>query len=501
LDQQAYTKVLELDEFAGVREQLALLVTGVRSAEVLRMQHDGVEEWIEDGTTELGRRLLQAHLDTRSKEEPERDHVEGADGVKRGEVKRIRTRQLESVFGEVQVSRTGYGKEGEASLFPLDAELNLPARKYSHRLQLRVVKGVAESSYDTTIESVVEATGGKVPKLQAEQIAIESADDFEAFYETRQADAAESTADPLIITLDGKGIAMRREGLREATRKAADKELHKYKTRLSKGEKRNRKRMSTVAAVYTVPPHERTAEMIMKLEDKLTAEPRTRDKRLWASLEREPLTVTEEAVQEAVRRDPHKLRPWAALVDGAEQQLKNLRTCLKKYGVSHTVLILDFIHVLEYLWSAAHCFCPEGSEDAEKWVMERALQILKGKASGVAAGIRRSATKRGLSAQKRAAADKCADYLLKYKDMLHYHEYLEQGLPIATGVIEGACRYLIKDRMDVTGARWTLKGAEAVLKLRSVVKSGDLDAYWDFHRAQMHERNHLSRYALDQRAA
>ena len=121
------------------------------------------------------------------------------------------------------------------------------------------------------------------------------------------------------------------------------------------------------------------------------------------------------------------------------------------------------------------------------------MQILKGKASEVAAGMRRAATLRQLSAPERKPVDTCADYLLKYRDMLHYDNYLAQGLPIATGVIEGACRHLVKDRMDITGARWRLNSAEAVLKLRSLHSSGDGDAYWDFHKAQELRRNHSSR--------
>jgi len=304
------------------------------------------------------------------------------------------------------------------------------------------------------------------------------------------------------MSTDGKGVPMRRDSLRDSTRKAAEKEKHKHKTRLSKGEKRNRKRMATVVTVYSVAPHKRTAEMVMGQQEKpKVAEPRARNQRVWASIEREASTVVDEAVQEALRRDPERTRPWAMLIDGAEQQLRNVKGSLKKYGAEHTVLILDFIHVLEYLWEAAHCFYPEGSEEAEQWVLERALKILKGKASDVAAGIRRSATKRKLSKQKRAAADVSANYLLKYKDMLKYDEYMEKGFPIATGAIEGACRYLVKDRMDLTGARWSLQGAEAILKHRSLQKSGDLDAYWAFHKAKMHECIHLSRYASENMAA
>ena len=108
--------------------------------------------------------------------------------------------------------------------------------------------------------------------------------------------------------------------------------------------------------------------------------------------------------------------------------------------------------------------------------------------------MRRSATLRRLSADKRKAVDTCADYLLNYKDMLRYDEYLLEGLPIATGVIEGTCRHLVNDRMDITGARWGLRRAEAILKLRSLHCSKDYEDYWDFYKEQTLRRNHLSQY-------
>jgi hypothetical protein len=363
-------------------------------------------------------------------------------------------------------------------------------------LRRRDAEEVAQNSFDEAVATIGRTTGGKVPKLQAENLAAAVAQDFETFYAHRELTEPEKTDDPLVLTFDGKGVVMKKEALREATKKAAEREKHKMVTRLSRGEKRNRKRMAQVAAVYSIERHVRNAETIMSVNEqtKEPTKPRARNKRVWASVVREAYTVTEEAFQEALRRDPEKNRPWPILIDGHEQQLKNIESCIEKYQLSNTALILDFIHVLEYLWKAAYCFEDEGSQSAENWVRERALKILKGKASDVAAGIRRSATLRRHSDKARKPADICADYLLKYKNMLNYDDYLVQGYPIATGVIEGACRHLIKDRMDVTGARWGLPGAEAVLKLRSLKSSGDLDSYWDYHKAQEYKRNHVSRY-------
>jgi hypothetical protein len=166
----------------------------------------------------------------------------------------------------------------------------------------------------------------------------------------------------------------------------------------------------------------------------------------------------------------------------------------KRRDVEITI-VLDVVHVIEYVWRAAWCFFEKGEAAVEAWVGERLLKILSGRASDVAAGIRRRATLRGLTRAERERADACADYLLTYAKHCRYDAYLADGLPIATGVIEGACRHLVSDRLDITGARWSLTGAEAVLKLRSVRSSGDFDEYWAFHQRQELERLHLSSYA------
>ena len=175
------------------------------------------------------------------------------------------------------------------------------------------------------------------------------------------------------------------------------------------------------------------------------------------------------------------------LLDGAEKQLDIVLNVIFGHRRDVTI-VLDFIHVLEYVWKAAHSFCATGSKEAQQWVCERALKILQGKASAVAQELRQGLSK--LSREKRKAVKKCAEYLEKYEPLLHYHQFLKEGLPTATGVIEGACRHLIKDRMDLTGARWRLKRAEAVLRIRSLRSSRDLDTYWVFHRTQERKRNY-----------
>ncbi len=165
--------------------------------------------------------------------------------------------------------------------------------------------------------------------------------------------------------------------------------------------------------------------------------------------------------------------------------------------LSHRVtvpILIDFVHVLEYVWKAAWSFFDKGDPAAEEWVAAQATKILDGKAGQAAAGIRRRASLFGYSAAERAGADECAAYLTAKAPFLDYPAALAGGWPIATGVIEGACRHLVKDRMDITGARWGLAGAEAILKLRALISNGDFDEYWAFHLRQEHQRVHEARY-------
>jgi hypothetical protein len=344
-----------------------------------------------------------------------------------------------------------------------------------------------------------------VPKRQAEEIVQAAAADFDAFYETRRdtdsppdaAEQAKETGEILVITSDAKGVAMRPEALREGTRKAAESRSPRLEKRLSKGEKRHKRRMAFVASVYTIRALPRTPEDIVRalrpVQDVAVSRPRPEQKRVWASLEKSPEAVLDEAFQEALSRDPKKAKRWVGLIDGNVVQLSDLEVLAEQHEVKLT-LVLDIIHVLEYLWKATWSFHDEGDSTAEEWVTERLLELLHGRASEVARGMRQSATKRELSEEKRKAVDDCADYLLKYKEYLRYDEYLAAGLPIATGVIEGACRHLVQDRLGRTGARWGLNGAEAVLRLRALRSSQDFEEYWRFHEDCELSRNHRAHY-------
>ena len=477
-------------------EYFERIVSILDSGEGNSMDMSKLEQELEKRGRELMRILLQEHLNNRSpgtSSEPVKD----ADGIERIETP-THDRKIETVFGRVELDRAGYGNQGCKSLHPLDAELNLPPEIYSLELQRRVAEEAAKNSFDEVVESIAKTTGGNVPKRQAEEVVQHAAQDFDAFYETRKCCCSEeATGSVLAITADGKGVVLHERDLREKTRKAAEKRSQKMGKRLSQGEKKNAKRMATVAAVYTTDLFERSPDDLVSESGpriKKMKRPPIDNKRVWASLEKEPEKVIKEAFTEAQNRDPNHLKNWVALVDGNNTQIKILRNIAKSQSIDLTIIV-DIIHVIEYLWKAGRVFHPESGPELEQWVEHRLRKILQGKAGHMAGGMRRSATRKKISWKKREPVDKCATYLLNKSPYLKYNSYLSKGFPIGTGVIEGACRHLVKDRMEITGAKWTLQGAEAVLRLRALRSSKDFDAYWTFHEDYEYKRNHQALYA------
>ena len=201
--------------------------------------------------------------------------------------------------------------------------------------------------------------------------------------------------------------------------------------------------MAEVCAVYEVTPAQRTAADILPATEQerqgARQAPEAKDKWLTASVTDDAAAVIRQMFAEADRRDPQHKRPWVALVDANNHQLDRITKEAKKRKLKVTILV-DCVHVMEYLWDAAWCFFEEGDPAAERWVQEKARAVLDGQASTVAASIRRKATRLGLEQAKRKNADTCADYLLAKRAYLDYPTALTNGWPIATGVIEGACR-------------------------------------------------------------
>jgi hypothetical protein len=493
--------------FAQSRECFAELEEWLASEDAAGLQHGELEEQLDVRGRELLRRLFQDRLELTAAREVRRHDVTGEDGIPRTRAEKGRARPLVTKFGQVTVSRIAYRVPGRPNVHPLDAVLNLPEEKHSHGLRKLAAIEAARGSIEAAGAAVTRATGVKIGKRQLEELVRRAAAHVEAFYLQRVISPVPE-AWPLVLTFDGKGIVMLPDALRPATARAAASAENKLATRLSPGEKSGRKRMAELACVYDAAPVPRTPGDVIstpaqKRKKKTQAskpegkqkprEPQARGKWLTASVTEDIPAVIAAAFDEADRRDPQHEREWAVLIDGNNTQIEAVTAEADSRGITATIVI-DFIHVLEYLWKAAWSFFDKGDPASEEWVADQARKILRGNSAQVAAGIRRRATTYGYSTAERAGADEAARYLDNKKDYLGYATALDKGWPIATGIIEGAARWLVKDRMDITGARWGLEGAEAILKLRALIASGDIDAYWRFHLRREHERIHHARY-------
>lgn len=480
--------------FSSSEEYFSTVVSFLGGPEAAAMEHGELEACLESHARELFRRLSQEHVDLRAVREVRLEAVADAKGVPRSTVEPGHGRSLTLVFGDIQVRRLAYRKKGYPNLHPADGSFNLPAERHSHGLRRLAAVEACRGSFQAAAEAIGRVTGTQVGKRQVESLLGSAAADVDAFYAGRPREPA-GAADVVVISCDGKGIVMRPEALRQATRLAGAATATKLATRLSKGEKHGRKRMATVGAVYDLKPVPRTPADILGGAGHARADPPpAHNKWLTASVVNDAARVVATVFDEAERRDPRHARTWVALVDGNNHQIERIRAEASRRGIDVAV-VCDFVHVLEYLWDAAWCFFNEGDTAAEAWVADRAWAILDGRAKEVAAGIRRRASNERLPAGNRKTADTCAHYLTRKAPFLDYPKALAAGWPIATGVIEGACRHIVKDRMDLTGARWGLDGAEAVLKLRTVHSNGHFEEYWKFHLAQERHRVHATCYA------
>ena len=465
--------------------EFSLLESWLPSATALQLPPHQIESQQQVKGREVQRLLLQAHLQLRGNGDiGPALQLEQTDGTALYSHRRLSTRSLTTVFGTVELVRMGYSRPGAPGIFPLDRALTLPARSFSYELQRRLVKAAVQNPFLDSVQTIADLTGVSVSKRSLEQILPDAAQDFDAFYRQRSPEPATGTI--LVAAVDCKGIPMVKPPGAQPT------------PRLTKGQKANKKRMATVAAVFTRTPWVRTPQQVVESLFRLsrptpedaTVPTRPENKRVWASLLKSKNAVIQEVAEEMARRDPFASKTRVALTDGERALQIRIDRKLR------VTLILDLMHALEKLWKAAYVFHAEGSLEAELWVLDRTLRILLGDVGQVVKGIRQSITKRGLSGPGRKTLEGVADYLYRNRTRMHYDEYLANGWPIASGPVEGACKNLIKDRMERSGMRWTEQMAEAIVQLRAIYLSGDFDRYWQFHIEQDQRRRYPAGWSV-----
>lgn len=492
---------LPVDRFAPARQQFETLVNWLDDQLPGGVSHSAVEEHLMSSGLEMLRRLYQAHLDGLA--EADRRAAE-ATAAQRCEVVHHATRPLESIFGEVRLDRFASADAHARHWdYPLDRALNLPRELYSLPVRQRVAEHARSASMEQTVQGIDRTTGAHVPKRQVEELVQRASVDFDAFYEQRPAVANDTATEQaaLVLTCDSKGVTMVPHALRDATRKmaaeaAGTQAAHKDPMAPKKA-RRHDKRLAIVTAVYLQEPHVRSAADVVAnmarapSEGSKKAPPRPQNKTVTASVMQSQKAGIKAMFDEGARRDPEHRRNLVVVADGEERQQTNIEAEAKSRGWMIT-LILDIIHVLSYVWKAAAVlYKGDAKVGLDAAVTAYLTQLLQGDVLKVATQLLRQATELELSAEARKPVERCVRYLRKNAKYMRYDEYLAAGYPIATGVIEGACRHLVQDRLGITGARWDVFSAEAVLRLRALSINGDWDAYWAFHLQQHAKRNAL----------
>jgi hypothetical protein len=432
------------------------------------------------------------------------DHIDTEEGVVLYRSDTAVPRPLRSIFGAHSFQAYVYsqGPKCKIALRPIDARINLPDGKASYLLQEFSQLFCVEKAFGVGARQFETVFGQRLSVDVLEDINRAMGEQADRFLEQLPTPAAAAEGAILVATADGKGVPLVRV---DAQKVPAFEEK----------ERPGNRRMATLGCVYSVDPYVRTPEQIVAalFRDRAVAQPADRPEacckhyrayfaeagqegadavpgayRTWAWIAQE-VTARHQAGQPLVRLMDGQLSLWEAADVCLDEFVEEWRSTREPQRL---VDILDILHVSGYVWKAAKAFHGH-KEHQEAFVQERLLRILRGEVAGVVTGLRRMASQRGLKGEALKAVTTACNYFEKNAERMRYDEYLRAGYPIASGVIEGACRHLIKDRMEQGGMRWTLAGAEAMLNVRSVSASSEWEDFGSWRQAEQAERVHSHR--------
>lgn len=463
-------------------DQLLELAAFVKQAAVDGIAAHEVELTLFRGVMKMGRELLSAFIELQGTGDVGSE-LTLPDGTHLARQAEIHERQYATIFGEFTIKRTAYSQGTNQKVeMPLDARLQLPESKFSHLLQSWDQMIATEQPYgqvSRVMETIFEVAQ-HVDSL--ERMSRGMSGDAESYCWTIPAPPAAEEGEILVESADGKGVPIRHPA---DTKPIADHQPRR-------GPKPDRKRMATVGALYSVDRYVRTPQQLLDAlfhepnqvrDPNLPERPRPQHKVTYARLDDEPgpdavngqASVFGWLAQQMKNRLKRRRKPIpvVALMDGQQSLWDMLGTFQVREGM---IEILDILHVTPRIWSAAKLF-HEGIKEQTKFVYEQTGRILNGEVKSVVHSLRSLATRRELSKKKKAALEVICNYLAKNADRMRYDEYLSNGYPIASGVIEGACRHVVKDRLERTGMSWTRSGAQAILNLRAIWTSDRWDDY------------------------
>lgn len=458
--------------FLKSQSQYQALQDSVTRALANGQRIDQVERDLLRQLLELGHSLLMAFVAEHG-DGDEGPTTTAPDGQVWQRLPQPHTRRYVSIFGELIIDRFVYGRrEGQKiESVPVDRRLGLPAGEFSYVYEDWAQRLCVRGSFAEASQSLECLLGLRPSVRTLEHMNRCLAEQATSFEDDRGPPPAAEEGAVLVVTADGKGVPMRRP-LQERVRGR----------RRGKGEKANKKQMAYVGAVYSIERWVRTCEDVvgeLRRQEAAAGRPRPQHKRVWTEMTpadgppgRGRDALFEWLADGVDQRNPQADRPVVCLFDGERWLWEKCRACFPD-----AIAILDLFHVLEKLWLAAHCFHTEGSAAAAAFVTDRLRMLLEGRVGYMMGGLRQMSTKHQVDGAKARTLQSVLGYFENNRDHMRYDSYLAAGYPIGSGVAEGACRHVVKDRMEGSGMRWTLEGAQAMLDLRAIYLNDDWDAF------------------------
>jgi hypothetical protein len=349
----------------------------------------------------------------------------------------------------------------------------LPEKGYSYLVQEISSKLAVNTSYEKALDILGSLFPVDLPIRSLEGIVSDLSDDVAGFYDQPATPKVPVGAAITVATVDKKGVVIRKAQVDSPESVPADPE------------KPGKKKMAAVISTYVVQPHIRTEDEVAgEISGKAPANhrPKPACKQVWSSLT-EGAEATVIRLGKAVKERLPQGNQLVCILDGE----RSLWALVYKYFPT-AFFVLDIFHVLEYLGKAALCFHDQGSNEARKFVTERLRMLLRGKAGALIGGLKQMLTKHELAGAKRTNLEQVIGYLERNRKHMRYEICLARGYPIGSGVIEGTCRNIINDRLELTGMSWTRQGAESVMRLRAVSINGDWDVFWTYRRKSQRRR-------------
>ena len=462
-----------------IQSDFEMLYSTVTGSDGQKCTADQMERHLFKQLLKMGAQLMQLFFDLRSQAYPREEVIN-----QKGETLPYhseKSRDCYSIFGELEINRPYFYKKGAGGDSPLDAALGLGEDSYSDFLrELHDELGVY-IPFGKEVTIIERLLGIGLSKRCVQQFIGSDAADVAAYYEQKPPPPVAEEGAILVVQADGKGVPI--------IKGSASKD----KVRLKRGQARSKKKAVTATALYTIQPAPRTVDEVLgslfneKQENPRSSErSRPQHKQLWGTLAGKSAAL-DRLQGEVDKRTGGHIQHRVMLCDGD----KSLQAHLARRFTDFT-LILDFIHAYEYLWQVASALYGQDSSERQAWVLEQTRTLLKGQVNSLVDHFRQLAHEKGRTASQRKILQKVANYYQNNQAYMDYATYLQQGWPIASGVIEGVCRHFVKDRMELSGMRWSIDGAENLLHLRAVAENGDWDNYHRFRKQQRQKRLYQS---------